>query len=239
MEKAYLLKLELLESKVGEQNEVTEQVEKYSWIQEHTPLLKEVDNQMIMTEQVRQLNVSSLNIGKDDSYYIYDNQRRIDLEHGDILCVSGNRYRVSLIGGNKERLSDLPSILTKVNSNTINSDLSAFLKPQEINKSPIEKYNSLKVERQNMVPSKSSFAVPQYITKQKNDEKRLQFISKSTSNHGLSQQEEDIQIGVSMRPLDNIQNIYNKKLTTENKAQVNNKKNNIKDKLKKYFFQEI
>jgi predicted component of type VI protein secretion system len=166
--------------------------------------------------------VTSLNIGKDHAYYLMDKQKRIDLQHGDILNLGDYKVRVSLIS--KQQRSENDQLTNKsgteprrdfsmqfdhmVNAKSRKSCSQDMSIVDSVANSRIEKMHHL-------VPSKSSFAVPKYIKQQK----KQQVTVKSKQCHEASQSieaKEAVTIQVKQRHIDHMFEYY--QLNKESKS---------------------
>ena len=175
MEKQLLIRIEIIQDSLNESEADTQTRScEYNWMKENTPLLKKLDSAMMMMQQPRFFKVSSLNIGKDDAYYVMNQDKRIDLEHGDILELENHyRVRVSLIHeSNRRQLNEEDRLYTQVNKrqfgmkfNTILEGASNVPFKQERTDHQISKKH-IQATIHDLVPSTSSFSPPRYIRKE-------------------------------------------------------------------------
>lgn len=217
----------------------------FNWMKENTPLLKKLDNAMIMTQQPRHFKVASLNIGKDEAYYVMDRDKRIDLEHGDILQIDQQySVRISLIHeGNRRELNDADRLYSPMNKrqfgmkfNTIvDGSLNNF---SRLDRDDLQKNNKNVIQTiHDLVPSKSSFSPPQYRSRTSEKVSEFKNIVKSSApstkiheiNHAFS---------VNEGPMDTMYKNYKESDRSFNNLSEHNENNtniNLYHKIKRLF----
>lgn len=217
MDNQVLLKIEIIQSiveNVSDDLSGESETTKYNWMKENTPLLKHIDNDMIMNQQAREYQVTSLNIGKDHAYYLMDQQKRIDLQHGDILNLGDYKVRVSLIS--KQKRSEVDQLPGKSNSEPRRDFSMQFdhmvnaksRKSLSKDMNIVDTVANSRIEKMHhLVPSKSSFTVPKYIKQQK----KQQVSVKSKQCNEASQSieaKEAMTIQVKQRHIDHMFEYY-------------------------------
>ena len=183
----------------------------YNWMKENTPLLKKLDNSMMMIQQSRHFKITSLNIGKDDVYYVMNHEERINLEHGDILELDNRSLvKISLIHQSDRRdWNDREQSLPVANKRQFGMQFKSIVDGSSNNYSRLGRVDSQISEKNfietihDFVPSKSSFTPPKYIfDKIENIKDTTKYKNKSSSSSETN--EKNHTFSINERPLDTI-----------------------------------
>ncbi len=234
------IKIELIdmmnEAIEEDQNDAPTVAQEYNWMKENTPLLKKIDHSMIMTQQPRHIKVSSLNIGKDDVFFVMDQDNRIDLEHADILEINSlYRVRVSLIQKANRRDSDNEQKLFTQNKHQFGNQFNTILEDSKnvySSNHSVDMKKIMRIKTQSMhdlVPSKSSFSPPNYAPK---DNEKLKEYKKVIPNgqSATTNRSDDQTFFVNECPMDTLYKNY-KQTDRRFMGQTHNQEQNPTEKI--------
>jgi|GEM_PF-3707798 len=222
----YQINLEIIDS-TEKSEEESSVAQSYNWMQENHSLLKNIDQSMLINKQQRVIEITQMNIAKNEHYYLMDAGKKIILQHGDILQLPKHKVRVSLLRPSmrEESIIEQENVINKV----IGYKSIEFNRVIQKDESIVEQDRFLKARKEsvvrtnldykcksnkskkthNLVPSTSAFTTPTYqssedVVTHKQHKKIKQ------ERPGRVEIQKVSTIASAIRPLDQIDALYAK-----------------------------